>query len=67
MTITEATVWELRLNDVPAAEVREHVGRRIERELEEDRQWDLKIASILSNEVNRMDSLLTEGTAKNCG
>ncbi|MBR8186477.1 hypothetical protein C6Q14_27635 [Burkholderia ambifaria] len=48
VTITEATVWELRLNDVPAAEVREHVVRRIERELDEDRHWDLRIASTLS-------------------
>jgi len=48
VTITEATVWELRLNDVPAAEVREHVVRRIERELDEERRWDLKIASTLS-------------------
>lgn len=46
--ITEATVWELRLNDVPAAEVREHVVRRIEHELEQERQWDLRVASILS-------------------
>ncbi|HDR9497242.1 TPA: hypothetical protein QDC06_000435 [Burkholderia cepacia] len=48
VTITDATVWELRLNDVPAAEVREHVVRRIERELDEDRHWDLRIASTLS-------------------
>jgi hypothetical protein len=33
---------------MPAAEVREHVVRRIERELDEDRHWDLKIASTLS-------------------
>ncbi|WP_260632539.1 hypothetical protein [Burkholderia cenocepacia] len=48
MTITEATVWELRLNDVPAAEVPEHVVRRIEHELAQERQWDLRVASILS-------------------
>lgn len=47
-TITEATVWELRLNDVPAAEVREHVVRRIEHELDHERQWDLRISSIVS-------------------
>ncbi|CAR57717.1 hypothetical protein [Burkholderia cenocepacia] len=48
VTITEATVWELRLNDVPAAEVPEHVVRRIEHELAQERQWDLRVASILS-------------------
>ncbi|RQY49658.1 hypothetical protein DF112_23225 [Burkholderia stagnalis] len=47
-TVTDTTLWQVRLNDVPAAEVREHVIRCIERELDQHRKWDLKIASVVS-------------------